>query len=142
MTRAERITAAAQAAEDAEENDPLTGVWAAALDAALADLGGLDGLDTLSQRVEAGDDYADHLAGRTTAQAQEIDALRADRDRLPDELRDALAERCWREMRRLREDRYRLREALRALTVEQRTEGFDSARERGRAALRESEAGS
>lgn len=92
---------------------------------------------------------ADKMESRArTAEAQvsfletdRLAPLRADRDRLQDELRDALAERCWREMRALREDRYRLREALRALTVEQRTEGYDAARERGRAALRDSEAG-
>lgn len=116
MTRDERIdrACAAYVASTEPGTTHRDGIEAA-LDAALADVSGLDGLDTLARRIGAGDDYADHLAGRTTEQAQEIDALRADRDRL--------------------------REALRWVALPGgSTEGYDPAREKARAVLRESEA--
>lgn len=82
LTRAQRLEAA-----QAAWSDPDSGAdgLAAALDAALADLGGLDGLegaDGLLARDEA--DRA--LVRAESAAAHNLAALRADRDRLRDAL--------------------------------------------------------
>jgi len=109
MTRSKRVRAACERfAEGPPVHLPGETVdegIEAALDAALKDVGGLDGLEVMGKALASGFATEKRLNAKLTA------------------------------------DRDRLREALRRLTVEQRTEGYDTAREAGRAALRDSEAG-
>lgn len=82
LTRAQRLEAA-----QAAWSDPDSGAdgLAAALDAALADLGGLDGLTLLADLTDQSRPVEDRKA--TLVSTGYLNTLRADRDRLREALR-------------------------------------------------------
>lgn len=94
MTRDQRIDAAANVIFDRRDRDGCRDIAAIALETALADLGGLDGLTLLADLTDQSRPMEDRKAQLITTEFYErLLAAAVDRDRLRDVLREAEADR-------------------------------------------------